>query len=135
MPMQPLPLDQRLTLVKVLAHATPAVQVIIFGLILAVMTSVALWAVQAPGGRSRESAQRTLAFLSAVLIVGPLLGLTAASYGLLDMSIGIANVRPTPDLSTLAPGLAEASLCVLLGLLAAAFAAGFRAHLAQRLAD
>jgi len=132
--MQAVPLEHRLTLLKVLAHATPTVQVVVFGLLAAVLVSVAVWAVQMAPGRRRESTEASLAFLSAVLTAGPLFGLAAASYGLLDMSIGLANVRPTPDVTVLAPGFAEASLCLLLGVLAAAVAAGFRAHLSHRLA-
>ena len=127
---QVLPIDQRLTLLKVLANAKPTVQLVWFGLFLAVLVSVAVWAVlAAPGRRAEDIARKGLAFLSAVLIAAPLFGFAAAAYDLLDMSIGIANVRPTPDLIVLAPGFAEASLCVLLGLLAAALAATFRAHL------
>jgi hypothetical protein len=126
---QLVPIDQRLNLLKVLADAKPAIQVVVFGLALAVLTSVAVWAVLAAGRRTEDVVRKGLAFLSAVLVAAPLFGLTAAVYDLLDISIGIANTRPEANLIALAPGFAEVSLCVLLGLLAASLAAAFRAHL------
>lgn len=121
-----IPIDQRLSLVAILAHAKPVVQVFLFLLTLLLVASIAVWIVQLAQGKRPALGDDVL---SAVLISAPLFGLTAAVYGLLDMSIGIANVRPSPDLATLAPGFAEASLCILLGLLAASLAAAFRTHL------
>ena len=122
-----MPADQRLNVLKVFAHAQPVVQVLLFLLMVLLFAAVVVWVGQlAPG---RRASSRGEAVLSAILVAAPLFGLTAAAYGLLDMSIGIANVRPSPDLTILAPGFAEASLCILLGLLAAALAAAFRAHL------
>jgi hypothetical protein len=114
-----------LTLVEVFAHAQPVVKVFLFLMIVLLIAAVAVWAVQLSGRRS----ERGETILSSVLVAAPLLGLTAAAYGLLDMSIGISNVSPEPNLTVLAPGFAEASLCILLGLLAASLAAAFRAHL------
>lgn len=127
---QPITVGDRLTLLRILIHATPVVQVVLLGLILAVLTSVAVWAVLAAPGRRDESARaHGLAFLSAVFTCAPLFGLAAAAYGLMNMSIGLANLRPTPDFHVLAPGLAEASLSILLGALAAALASALRTHL------
>jgi hypothetical protein len=124
---QPIPVDQRLNLIQVLMHAKPVVQVFLFILVVLLIAAVVVWISQL--AQSRRDATRSDGLLSAVLVAAPLFGLTAAAYGLLDMSIGIANVRPSPDLTVLAPGFAEASLCILLGLLAASLAAAFRAHL------
>jgi biopolymer transport protein ExbB/TolQ len=124
---QAVPIDQRLNLLGVLAHAKPVVQVFLFLMFVMLIAAVATYVTQLAQGR--RDATRGEALLSAVLVAAPLFGLTAAAYGLMDMSIGIANVRPTPDLTVLAPGFAEAGLCILLGLLAASFAAAFRAHL------
>jgi biopolymer transport protein ExbB/TolQ len=101
--------------------------VFLFLLIVLLIAAIAAWISQL--AQEKRDAMRSDGVLSSVLVAAPLFGLTAAAYGLLDMSIGIANVRPTPDLTILAPGLAEASLCILLGLLAASLAAAFRAHL------
>jgi biopolymer transport protein ExbB/TolQ len=114
-----------LTLIDVFAHAKPVVQVFLFLLFMLLIAAVAVWAVQLSGRRGGQGET----ILSSVLVAAPLFGLTAAAYGLLDMSIGIANVQPEPNLTILAPGFAEASLCILLGLLAASLAAAFRAHL------
>jgi len=116
--------SQRLTLIAVFAHASPVVQVVLFLLLVLLIAAVGVWVGQLGGRRMA----RGETILSSVLVAAPLFGLTAAAYGLLNMSIGLANVRPTPDLATVAPGLAEASLCILLGLLAASLAAAFRAH-------
>lgn len=115
----------RLTLIDIFAHAQPVVQVFMFLMFVLLIAAVAVWAGQLSGRRGA----RGETVLSSVLVAAPLLGLTAAAYGLLDMSIGIANVSPEPNLTILAPGFAEASLCILLGLLAASLAAVFRAHL------
>jgi biopolymer transport protein ExbB/TolQ len=62
-----------------------------------------------------------------------MLGLAAAAYGLMDGCIGLANVRPVPSLSILAPGLAEAFFCIMLGALASAIANVGGKHLQARL--
>ena len=124
---QPVPVDQRLDLFGVLAHAKPVIQIFLFLMVILLIAAVATWVSQLAQGR--RSARAGDNVLSAVLVSAPLFGLTAAAYGLLDMAIGIANVRPAPDITILAPGFAEASLCILLGLLAASLAAAFRAHL------
>jgi hypothetical protein len=125
--MQSVPIDQRLSLLAILAHAKPVVLVLMFLMFALLIAAVAVWIGQLAQGR--RNAERGESLLSAVLVAAPLFGLTAAAYDLLDMSIGIANVRPAPDLTILAPGFAEASLCILLGLLAASVAASLRAHL------
>ena len=124
---QAVPVEQRLNLLGVLAHAKPVVLVFLFLMFVMLIAAVATYVTQLAQGR--RDATRGEALLSAVLVAAPLFGLTAAAYDLMDMSIGIANVRPTPDLTVLAPGFAEAGLCILLGLLAASLAAAFRAHL------
>ena len=123
---QPVPVDQRLTLLGILTHAKPVIEVFLFLMFVMLIAAVVVWVMQLTG---RRDPQRGESVLSMVLVTAPLFGLTAAAYGLMDMSIGIANVRPAPDLTILAPGFAEAGLCILLGLLAASFAAAFRAHL------
>jgi len=118
-------MTHHLTLVEVFAHAQPVVKAFLFLMFVLLIADVAVWVGQLSGRRSA----RGETVLSSVLVAAPLFGLTAAAYGLLDMSIGIANVSPEPSLTVLAPGFAEASLCILLGLLAASLAAAFRAHL------
>jgi hypothetical protein len=123
---QAVPVDQRLTLLGIVTHAKPVVEVFLFLMFVMLIAAVVVWVMQLAGRRDGERGESVL---SMVLVTAPLFGLTAAAYGLMDMSIGIANVRPSPDLTILAPGFAEAGLCILLGLLAASLAAAFRAHL------
>ncbi|MFL5295011.1 MAG: MotA/TolQ/ExbB proton channel family protein [Phenylobacterium sp.] len=130
-PLAVVPPAERLSLVPMFAHAHPLVQVALAILVLAIFASLALWIGQlTPRARRPASA---LAALTAIAASAPLLGFAAGAYGVMDMFIGIANVRPVPSLSILAPGFAEAMLCVTLGLLAATLATGGRHHLKARL--
>ena len=61
------------------------------------------------------------------------LGLLAASYIIFSGFLGMANVRPAPTLTVLAPGLAEAALAVMLGLLATVIAVVCERHLEGRI--
>jgi hypothetical protein len=121
---------ERLNLIGVYAHASPLMKVVLFGLTAAVVAAVAVWAIQALGrGRHRGG----VAYLSAQAAAAPLFGLFGMTYALLSGFIGIANVRPAPNLTVLAPGLAEAALSLGLGLLAAAIATVGRHYLQARL--
>lgn len=134
-PLSVVPAEQRLTLLRILVDAKPIVQVVMALLLLALVAAIGLWVAQAAqiGRRRMDGAPSAMAYLSAVGAAAPLLGFFGAIYGLLDMFVGIANVRPTPSLSILAPGLAEAGLCASLGLLAAAVAVIGHHHLKARL--
>ena len=50
------------------------------------------------------------------------LGFAAAAYTLLAGAVGIANLGATPSLAVVAPGLAEALMMAMLGLLTAGVA-------------
>jgi hypothetical protein len=123
---------ERLQLLSVIAHAKPVVMLCLLLLAAAIVSATAVWIVQLTKGRAVAAAGRVGIFLSGLMAAGPLIGLTAAAYGLFDMCIGIANVRPEPTVTILAPGFAEAGLCVTLGLLAASLAALYRLHLGLR---
>ena len=56
------------------------------------------------------------AFLSALRLGGPILGGLGASWSLLNMTLGYANVGADLPLSVLAPGFAAAFLQIALGL-------------------
>lgn len=117
-----------LTGAGVIAHATPVVTAIMLLLAAASLAAVSLWGLQAAQGERAGAARkaRRLAMLSAISTSAPLFGLAAAAYTLLNCSIGLANVSPTPSLAVLAPGFAEALMSVMLGLFAAALAAAGR---------
>lgn len=134
-PLTIVPTAERLTLMGVFAHAHPVVQLVFAGLLIATVAAVIIWLLQLArlGQRRADGLGGAVAFLSALSAAGPLIGLFGAAYGLLDSFIGVANVRPVPSLSILAPGYAEAALSICLGLLAAAVAAVAHRHLKARL--
>ncbi|HEX5261932.1 MAG TPA: MotA/TolQ/ExbB proton channel family protein [Phenylobacterium sp.] len=131
----PVPIADRLTLAGVYAHASIPMQFVLWGLTVAVIVAVAVWLLQAVRTRQRQSAgiAGVAAYLSAQSAAAPLFGLFGMSYALLNSFIGIANVRPAPNLTVLAPGLAEASLSLGLGLFAAAISVVGHRHLKARL--
>ena len=126
-----LPAGDRLDLMGVFAHAGPVMKVVLFGLLAVSLIALAVWIVQLarPGERRSHGAAAASAWLSAVAAAAPLIGFFGAAYAALNGFIGISNVRPTPSLTVLAPGLAEAMLSVGLGLLAAAIATIGARHL------
>jgi hypothetical protein len=127
----PVPAAERLTLVGVFGHASPLMKVVLWGLLASAAAAALLWLLQLvriSQGRANGIAGG-VAYLSAQAAAAPLFGLFGMAYALLDGFIGIANVRPTPNLTVLAPGLAEATLSLGLGLLAAAIAIVGHRHL------
>jgi biopolymer transport protein ExbB/TolQ len=124
--------DHRLNGLAVFTHAKPIVMLVMALLLLTIPAAIALWARALGRGRSAEAAGPAMAKLAGIAAAAPLLGFFAAAYGLMDSCIGLANVRPVPSLSILAPGLAEAFLAISLGLLAAAVATIGRHHLQAR---
>jgi hypothetical protein len=123
--------DQRLSGLGVILHAKPLVMVAMVILIVAVVAAAAFWISEAvkPGRRAGSA----FGWLAAIASGAPMLGLAAAAYGLMDACIGLANVRPVPSLGILAPGLAEAFFCIMLGALASAIAHAGGKHLKARL--
>jgi len=134
-PLSSIPPADRLTLGGVFSHAGIPVKVVLWGLLAAIVAAVTVWIVQAARVRQGRSGgvAGAVAYLSAQAAAAPLFGLLGLSYALLNGFIGIANVRPTPSLTVLAPGLAEAMLSLGLGLLAAAIAVLAHRHLQFRL--
>jgi hypothetical protein len=132
--LKPIPLAGRLTLGGVFAHASMPMKVVVWGLTAAVLAAVATWLLQVVIRQGRSNgATGAIAYLSAQAAAAPMFGLFGMAYALMNGFIGIANVRPTPSLTVLAPGLAEASLSLGLGLLAAAIAVVGERHLQAKL--
>jgi len=128
-------LAAHLTLGGVYADASLIMKAVLWGLTLAIFAALAVWLTQLVRliqGRS-DGAERALAYLAAQSAAAPLFGAFGLSYAALNGCIGIANVRPSANLTVLAPGLAEAFLSLGLGLLAAAIATVGQAHLKARL--
>lgn len=124
------PPEHLLTIGGVFTHAKPLIMLIFAGLIVAIAYAAFVY-IRGLAAR-RGQPVGGLVFLSALSVGGPLFGAFAAAYGLLDMSIGIANVRPEATLIMLAPGFAEAMLSISLGLLAGAIATVGHRHLTGR---
>lgn len=116
-----LPIEQRLTPLRVFEHAVLPFQAILLALALLSAAAIILWAVQQV--RRARSLERTLSFLSGVMVAAPLIGTSLAAYNLMKACIGLANIRPAPEVWILAPSFAESALGLWLGFSAAAVAA------------
>lgn len=105
------PREQPLTLLSVFGNAAIPVKLIALLLVAGLLASPAI-AVIRPGAR----------WLGAIARGALPLGFAAATYTLLAGAVGIANLGVTPSLPVLAPGLAEALMMAMLGLLTAGVA-------------
>ena len=119
-----LAIAEPITPAVVFLHATPVVQIVILGLLVAILAAIAVCAAKVSTGPKLSGGS---AFLSALRLGGPLAGLTAAAWSALSMAIGLANVRPTPPVAAFAPafapGFAEGAMVIALGMLAGLVAA------------
>src|SRR5690349_12257442 len=129
------PAADRLTFPRVIADASVEVQVLMALMAGAALAAVAVWAISL-GKVGKGDARGVAAALGRLKIVrsgASPLGFLTAAYVLFNGFIGISNVRPTPDMTVLAPGFAEATLAVMLGLLASAVAVICERHLEARI--
>ena len=111
-----------LTLSRVFWDAAPTMKLIMAALLVAAVVAVVMGVLKLrPGGALAGGS----AFLSALRLGGPVLGLLGASFVALSMFLGIANSPEPVPMRVLAPGLAEIILLVGLGLLAGAVAVAF----------
>jgi hypothetical protein len=107
-----------LTLGAVVAHAAPLLQLVMAALALATIAAVAIAAIKLAGRRLDGGS----AFLSGLRLGGPLTGALGAAFSGFRMSLGLTTVAPQTPLSVLAPGFAEMTLLLCLGLFAGAVA-------------
>lgn len=98
--------EKSLTLAAIFSNAAVPVKLI------AVILLVGL--IAAPG---LALARRDRKWLQAIARSALPLGFAAAAYTLLAGAVGVANMGVTPSLPVLAPGLAEALMMAMLGLL------------------
>ncbi len=103
--------EKSLTLVAVFSNAAVPVKLI------AIILLVGLVA-----GPGLALAKPDTKWLNAIARSALPLGFAAAAYTLLAGAVGIANLGVTPTLPVLAPGLAEALMMAMLGLLTAGVA-------------
>lgn len=105
----------RLTLANVFGDAAPTMQGLMILLIGAALAAIVLTVFKVASGRPLAGGS---AFVSALRLGGPLLGLMGATFVILMSFLALANLgRPVP-MPVLAPGFAEAALLFLLGLFA-----------------
>lgn len=104
-----------ITFGDVFGDAAPSMKLVMLLLIVGPLAAVIVTVLKLASGRRLSGGS---AYVSALRLGGPLLGLMGAVYVFLMSFIGIANAgRPVP-MAVLAPGFAEAALLFLLGLLA-----------------
>lgn len=129
------PPAERLTFGGVVADASPQVQLLMALLAFGAAAAVAVWGLSLGqvGRGDVKGAATALARLKIVRSGAPPLGFLTAAYVLFCSFIAIANVRPAPSLTVMAPGFAEAMLAVMLGLLASAVAVICERHLEGRI--
>lgn len=105
----------RLTLSGVFADADETMKALMIALIAAALAAIVVTVLKLASGRQLTGGS---AFVSALRLGGPLIGLMGAAFILLMGFIGIANAGGPVPITVLAPGFAEAALLFLLGLLA-----------------
>ena len=106
-----------ITPVAVVANATAVAKLILLCLLVLIGAAVVVCARTLASGPRLAGGS---AFLAGLRLGGPLTGLMGAAWSGFMMSMGLANIgRPAP-INVLAPGLAEMSLMIVLGLLAGA---------------
>jgi len=129
------PAAERLTVGDVFADASTEMQAVLFLLLAAAAASVVVWAMSLGkvGKADAKGLAGALARLRIVRSAGVPLGCLAAAYVMFSSFLGISNVRPAPSLTVVAPGLAEATLAIMLGLLATTVAVICERHLEGRI--
>ncbi|HZW15908.1 MAG TPA: MotA/TolQ/ExbB proton channel family protein [Brevundimonas sp.] len=105
----------RLTMSDVFADADETMKALMIVLIAAALIAMVLTGMKVAGGKRLAGGS---AFVSALRLGGPLLGLLGAIFVLLNGFLGIANAGGPVPMPVLAPGFAEAALLFLLGLVA-----------------
>lgn len=107
--------QSRLTLSVVFADADETMKALMIALIVAALAAIVVTALKLAAGKQLNGGS---AYVSALRLGGPLIGLVGAAFVLLSMFIGIANSSGPVPVTVLAPGFAEAALLFLLGLIA-----------------
>lgn len=128
------PASERLTFAGVIADASIEVQLLMVLMAAGALAAVVVWGMSL-GKVGKGDARGVAAALGRLKIVrsgASPLGFLTAAYVLFNGFLGISNVRPAPDMTVLAPGFAEATLAIMLGLLASAVAVICERHLEGR---
>ena len=104
----------RVTLSSVFFDADETMKLLMIALIAAAVAAIVVTGIKLASGRRLNGGS---AFVSALRLGGPLIGLVGAAFVLLMGFIGIANAGGPVPMPVLAPGFAEAALLFLLGLI------------------
>lgn len=128
------PASERLTILGVFGDASVEMKLIMALLLIGAVAALAVWALSLGkvGTADAKGVAGALGRLRIVRSAGVPLGCLGAAYVMFSSFLGISNVRPTPDLTVVAPGLAEAALAIVLGLLATTVAVVCERHLEGR---
>lgn len=103
-----------LSVSSVFWDASPAMKAIMVVLILASIGAMGVTATKMLSGPTLTGGS---AFVSALRLGGPLIGLLGASWNALMSFLAIANIGVQPPFPVLAPGFAESTLMFWLGLM------------------
>ena len=103
-----------LSVSNVFWDASPAMKVVMVVLILASIGAMGVTAAKMLSGPTLTGGS---AFVSALRLGGPLIGLLGASWNALISFLAIANIGVQPPFPVLAPGFAESTLMFWLGLM------------------
>lgn len=105
----------KITPTVVFADAAPPMKLIMILLLVAALAAIVVTVRKVLSGPRLTGGS---AYLQALRLGGPLIGLLGAAYNVLMINIGIANIGEQPPYNVLAPGVAEAAFLFVLGLIA-----------------
>ena len=114
--------QERLTPAGVFFDSDPLVKLVMAVLLAATIAAAVVGVMKLSSGPRLTGGS---AYLSALRLGGPLLGLLGAAYVGLFMFIAISNAPTAPTMTQLAPGLAEIVMLLVLGFLAGGVAVAF----------
>jgi len=121
-------------LTNTFADAAIEVQLLTLTLGIVTIAAIALWIRGARVLGRGGQAPRSLAFLAAWRVGGPLLALSGIAYLLMNFFVAVYAYPHPADIKTYAPGIAEMAMVLWAGLSAGAFATLGHAGLKGRLA-
>ncbi len=99
--------------VDILFNAAPTMKILMLALIVATLAAIVVTALKVMSGPRLTGGS---AFLQALRLGGPLIGLLGAAWNVLLITIAIANIGEQPSYPVLAPGVAESVFLFVLGL-------------------
>lgn len=95
-------------------NAAPTMKGLMFLLVAAALAAIVVTTRKVMSGAQLSGGS---AFLQALRLGGPLIGLLGAAWNVLLINIAIANIGEQPSYPVLAPGVAEAIFLFVLGLI------------------